>query len=83
MPLAPPPKKTETRFDDWMVKLYQSLGGSSGTSGGSIASGGVISLAPAGNVIIGANQGAYAPSQYEIANGYYLEIANGAVFEIG
>lgn len=43
----------------------------------------VTKLSATSNTTIAAGYGAYVPGQYEIANGIYLEISNGSIFEIG
>lgn len=51
-----------------------------GTAGGNIS---MSTLAPASDETITAGYGAYVPEYYEIASTKYLEIGDGAVFEIG
>ena len=51
-----------------------------GGAGGDIA---MSTLAPAVDETITANYGAYVPEYYEVADGKFLEVGAGAVFEIG
>lgn len=81
MSLPQPPKRDDSRFDDWMFGLWKQQIGS--PAGATRAFPGQNRGTSNGNTSLGAGFTAYIPHQFEIASGDSVILEANSVLEIG